>query len=187
MSALEYFLKDVEKFEMETLMDVGIHRNLVFRDPKDSNRWFGLNTWPGHLCFYGDMGTFVFYRINDMFQFFTSKSLEQVEDVLAYWGEKVESGEVKEYSANKAASCVTNYLSDEDNYCHLEKVKEDLIPLFTEMGAEGAFNKVYNYQFNDDTGFEDVSEWFDPMVYTPRFVWACHAISWGVQKYSSQT
>lgn len=66
----ERFLRDVAKHEMTIVMDNGIHRNVVFKNPDGSNMWFGLQTWPNNLCFYGDMGTFVFNRMDDMFAFF---------------------------------------------------------------------------------------------------------------------
>jgi len=86
----ERFLRDVEKHEMKILLDDGIYRNVVFKNPDDSCFWFGLQTWPNNLCFYGDMGTFVFARLADMFAFFRDINGEgPLRPNVQYWSEKI--------------------------------------------------------------------------------------------------
>src|ERR1051326_8204576 len=64
------FLRNVKAHEMTVLRDEGVDRHLRFKAPNTSNQYFDLITWRGSLCFTGDMGTFVFSRIPDMFEFF---------------------------------------------------------------------------------------------------------------------
>jgi hypothetical protein len=68
----EVFLKDVEKHEMKVLLDNGLYRHLRFAATGQYswNQWFEIITWPGKLAYSGDMGTYVFERIEDMFEFF---------------------------------------------------------------------------------------------------------------------
>lgn len=64
------FLRNVAQHEMQIIRDEDVYRHLRFKQPGAINRYFDLLTWPGHLCYTGDMGTFVFTRIKDMFEFF---------------------------------------------------------------------------------------------------------------------
>ena len=59
----ERFLKDAAAHQMEVLRDDGVNRHLRFKNPESSAYWFEIITWPGTLCIDGDMGTFVFRRL----------------------------------------------------------------------------------------------------------------------------
>ena len=55
---------------------------------------FDIVTYPWHLVFSGDMGSFVFSRVEDMFEFFRSRPRDEKEKLfinLGYWGEKLEA------------------------------------------------------------------------------------------------
>lgn len=52
------------------LHEDGIYRHIRFRQPGTMCMHFDLITWPGYLCYTGDMGTYVFTRLADMFEFF---------------------------------------------------------------------------------------------------------------------
>ena len=64
------FLKDVAEHQMTVLRDDGVNRHVQFRRPGTICMGFELITWPGYLCYTGDMGTYVFRRLEDMFEFF---------------------------------------------------------------------------------------------------------------------
>lgn len=88
----ETFLKDVAQHQMTVLLDNGIYRHLRFKQPNSSNAWFDLVTWPGSLAYTGDMGTFVFSRLADMFEFFrTDRRDDRLGINLSYWGEKLQA------------------------------------------------------------------------------------------------
>lgn len=83
------FLKDVRNHQMTIINDDGgVCRYLRFKQPNTSNRYFDITTWNGHLCISGDMGTFVFSRLFDMFEFFRDSKLRVN---YGYWGEKLQS------------------------------------------------------------------------------------------------
>lgn len=94
MSTEEGFLKDVEKHELTIIRDEGLNRHLRFSKGSSDMR-FDLITWPGHLCFTGDMGTYVFERLADMFEFFrhdreyAKKRGKQLAINASYWSEKL--------------------------------------------------------------------------------------------------
>lgn len=83
------FLKEVAAHRMTLIRDDGIYRHLRFRNPETIVGSFDLLTWPGHLCYTGDMGTFVFSRVRDMFDFFRRAPHARSGPIdLRYWAEK---------------------------------------------------------------------------------------------------
>ncbi len=89
----ESFLKDVSKHSMEILLDNGVYRHLRFTNNGSNVMRFDIVTYPGHLVYSGDMGSFVFSRLNDMFEFFRTGNREdgKLSINLGYWSEKLES------------------------------------------------------------------------------------------------
>lgn len=90
------FLKDVATHEMQLLRDDGVYRHLRFKRPGTICMYFDLITWPGSLCYTGDMGTFVFTRLRDMFEFFRTdreyaqrRGDRQLFVNHGYWSEKL--------------------------------------------------------------------------------------------------
>lgn len=60
----EQFLVHVREHEIKVIRDDGLHRHLRFKKQNTSNQYFDLITWPGTICIHGDMGTFVFSRVD---------------------------------------------------------------------------------------------------------------------------
>lgn len=56
------FLREVSQHSMTVIRDDGVNRHLRFRRPETNCMGFDLITWAGHLCYTGDMGTYVFSR-----------------------------------------------------------------------------------------------------------------------------
>ncbi|WP_314439428.1 hypothetical protein [Massilia timonae] len=89
----ERFLRDIAGHQMMVVRDDGIYRHVRFKKPDTICLHFDLITWPGYLCYTGDMGTYVFTRLRDMFDFFRrSKSKDLFAVDHHYWAEKVEAG-----------------------------------------------------------------------------------------------
>jgi hypothetical protein len=82
----ESFLDTVQKHKMQVLADFGNVRSLHFQKPENRNCYFQITTWPEHLCISGDMGTYVFSRLTDMFEFFRRDELSVN---IGYWHEKL--------------------------------------------------------------------------------------------------
>ena len=66
----ERFLSDIANHQMTVIRDDVVGRHIRFRRPSTICYGFDLITWPGHLCITGDLGTYVFQRLVDMFEFF---------------------------------------------------------------------------------------------------------------------
>jgi hypothetical protein len=70
----EQFLKEVSTHQFTVLHESGLYRHLRFKRPGTGIMHFDIVTWPGYLAYSGDMGCFVFQRLDDMLEFFKIKN-----------------------------------------------------------------------------------------------------------------
>ncbi len=184
------FLAHVAKHEMTIEMDNGINRHIRFANPETINQSFQLTTWRDHLCFSGDMGTFVFSRVEDMFRFFRR---DELSINTGYWHEKLHAvdrsaGSLK-YSQEVFEETIKehfeDWVSDEEISKKVkaeawEEVKDEII-CKSEFECE-ARHTVDDFVSN--YGFEITDFWEECLnEYTPRFIWCLYAIVWGIQQY----
>lgn len=209
----ESFLKDVATHEMAVLLDNGIYRHLRFKKPKSSDMWFDVVTWPGFLAYAGDMGSFVFSRLDDMFKFFRTDSKKEGLGInLSYWGEKLEAVErngresgYKVYSEERMREHVDEHVkywvdefegpyevSEEEVAAAKKEFKiellaalsEDVNP-YLEDGEYEAHRAVRDFSVTiNDEKYEFSDTWeWECDEYTFRFVWCCYALAWSIKKY----
>jgi hypothetical protein len=113
------FLKDVSQHAMTVYKDEDVYRHIRFGRPDSGFEAFHLITWPGHLCYTGDMGTYVFQRTHDMFDFFRRPDHCRYTIDMRYWAEKVQAGDkssngngVTEFSKALFDSKIREWLDD---------------------------------------------------------------------------
>lgn len=178
----ENFLKDVVDHKMFVLRDDGIYRHVAFKKPGTSDMRFDLITWPGCLCYTGDMGTYVFQRTTDMFTFFRSEPGEKARIPINpdYWSQKLDavdrSDGVKKFSIERFREAVREHLNNKN----AREIEEEL--LTEDYGNEYEAQKAVQ----DLEGYEDVFADFyeiDVTEYVHRFLWCCHALVWAIQQY----
>jgi hypothetical protein len=128
----EEFLKNIAKHEMNVLKDDGVYRHIRMKQPGSFNMWFDIVTWPGFLAYTGDMGAFVFTRLEDMFQFFRSDWINDRKDGKirinpSYWGEKLEAvdrngrtGSYREFSEDRFKEHVEDVITEWIQECPIE-------------------------------------------------------------------
>jgi len=203
------FLKDVAKHRMIVIRDDGVHRHIHFARPRTSCYHFDLITWPGALCYTGDMGTYVFQRLEDMFQFFrTDREHMRLRDGqtlainLGYWSEKLiavdgcrTGGSATEFSEEKFRRVVQEYRMEWIRDHHHQTTKEqrrelwesidDEVLTHTDEGEHKAGMAAHNFSHRvGDRRFEFADLWdHDFTDYTYHFVWCCYALAWGIQQY----
>ncbi len=194
----ESFFRSVSGHVMTILEEAGVHRRVRFSKPGSSDTHFYLITWPGYLCYCGDMGTFVFQRTEDMFAFFRSArgNSENLQINTMYWGEKCvavdSSAGIREYSADSFRDIIKAWLEeqledadDEEFQAELSEAVNDELLYFADHGESAARNAVNDFEFtwNDEKlSISDFGE-MTLTVKTNRFIWCCYAIAWGIQKY----
>jgi hypothetical protein len=189
-SIRDQFLKDVAQHQMDIQLDQGTFRHVVFKRPNTIHQLFSLTTTPGRLVFGGDMGCFVFERTEDMFAFFR-RDMDRFGPNLGYWHEKLVAfdrhGGSMSPSVEKFRENLEQYIEQYDDLTGAEigEVREfidEAVTLFEDECPHDAYVAVGNFELRDDPFFTDFFETSND-DYTIRYLWACHAIQWGVAKY----
>lgn len=199
------FLEDVATHEMIVIRDEGVNRHIRFKKPGTTAYYFDFITWKGHLCYTGDMGTYVFTRIDDMFDFFRmddhdwNKNPNGLSINPGYWSEKLiavaRSEGYKEWDEDEFIRRVNEVrvgwmrwakslgISKDDRRELWEDVENDVL---SEPSNEHlCVAKIYGYykRIGDET-FEFMDFFDGPMNrYTFHFLWCCYALAWGINKY----
>ena len=178
----EKFLEDVKNHEVKILKDDGVYRHLSVRQAGTVCQSFNIVTAPNFLFYYGDMGSFTFSRVKDMFDFFRCSELGIN---AGYWSEKLES--VDRHGGYKAFS-FDKFKSNLLDYCETEIQKEWMLEELScvdedEYGAIG----FYRDFDNDNEQGVDLSDFWecDNEEYTHRYLWCCYALVWSIQQYDA--
>jgi len=198
----EQFLKDVEQHTMTMIRDDGVHRHIRFKRPDSGTYWFDLITWPGTLCIDGDCGTYVFRRLEDMFQFFrTDRDWLRDGATLginpSYWGEKLQAkaihGGYEEFSESRFRKAVKSEFDawvesedpSNDMKAQIWEELEDRVISYVNDGAHDAVRAAMNFEPDDWEILFEMRDFYEHRLddYTFHFIWCCYAIAWGVKTY----
>jgi len=211
MTTEQSFLKDVATHQMTVLMDNGLYRHVRFKKPGSYDMHFDLVTYPGFLVYSGDMGCYVFSRLDDMFQFFRSDRLERdgkkLYINLGYWAEKLQAvdgnrrkGSAMEYCQDKMEAVIKEQRLTWIREREIDKEQrrelwEELDNLMADLnGDEGHdYHLVNNWDYTPFTGavrshgsarfyFQDLWD-HNFQEYTHHFTWCCYALAWAIQVY----
>lgn len=190
------FASDVAGHEITVLRDDGIYRHVRFKKSDTGMYYFDLVTWPGCLVINGDMGSYTFSRLEDMFQFFRLNA--GWNDGAArinpqYWAEKLRAGlPIQEYSEEVLRERVLDRIKSEDaeaEYPGLtEAVEEEIFDDWELADESAAYRLLSDFTYRVDPGqpkrytFSEPWE-MDLTEWSYRFLWNCHAIQWGIQRY----
>lgn len=198
------FARDTAKHQMTILHDDGLYRHVRFANPDRSwNYWFDLITALGVLLFQGDGDSFVFRRLEDMFAFFRD-SAWQGQPNIRYWAEKLGNGErsVRVYQQELLQQIVDAEVAkavatDPKKFADLAAEVREYVT--DELLGEQAYDLklVDDFRFwadpsdryslrykKPDFQFYNVFEW-TVQDYHWWFLWACHAILWGIAQYDA--
>jgi hypothetical protein len=170
----------VRPHEMTVLHDDGLYRHLRFKSPDQGAYWFDLITWPGCLTVRGDLNTgYTFARVTDMFEFFRGKRINP-----HYWAEKLDAdmNSVKAYSEDRFKQIVVDLLAEfaEQDPMLAQTAKSEILndqDTYYEHGARSVLS-----EWERRGVFSDTWEW-DLRDYDWSYLWACHAIVWGIAQY----
>lgn len=209
------FLKEVEQHVMTVVHDIGVFRLVRFKRPDTICEHFDLITWPGHLCYSGDMGTYVFTRLQDMFEFFrapdyhTASTGKKLHVNLGYWSEKLvavdgnrTSAHAMEFSEEKFKRTIDQYVKDWTEQDDLDEkvvaelrseIDQRIMIDFADMPCEHEARRLAR-DFGYTVGGEKIGSHryqftdfhdHDLTVFTHRFQWCCFALAWGIQQYDA--
>jgi hypothetical protein len=184
------FAEDTANHQMTVLLDQGVYRHLRFKAPGTSFEWFEVLTSPGLLTINGDMGTFTFSRLEDMFEFFKRAD----GGINAhYWTQKCTaySDPVREYSPRifrqVISEAATEQLEDEEGQSREEALGtlEDEVLRHADAGEEEARAALDGFE-HGVLEFSDSWE-YDFRDYNFRYLWCLHAIVHGINQYMAYT
>lgn len=201
------FLKEVANHIMQPLRDDGVYRHIRFRRPDSMSMHFDLITWPGYLCYCGDMGTFVFSRLDDMFEFFRTERRDdgQLRINLSYWSEKLRAvngdrmnGSAMVFDEDRYIQVVKEQLATwmreqcknaEERRELREAVEERLLGggLFGDSPGSAAEAVRMASDFSEKIGektYRFIDFWDHRLeTYSHYFIWCCYALAWGIRQY----
>lgn len=191
------FLHDVRHHQMTILLDQGLHRHIAFSRPDSSILSFSLVTWPGHLAISGDCQDYTFRRLSDMFDFFrhADPGYEKEDRIDPdYWAEKIVAtsrhGGHEIFSEDLYKSAiVSDFLNGSidmtpaDRRAAWRDMRETLLDALPCDRGEAVHQAMgYRCPVRNIHPFE---EFWDHCLVEPSFgfLWACHAIQWGIKRY----
>lgn len=187
----ERFARETRHHEMTVLMDVGLYRHLKFMGPTGSDLYrFDLITWPNHLAIRGDGPSFMFsvFPTADLFHLFKGSTSHGGINP-GYWQEKVLAGQVKDWSEDKFRNWLTQQAAKDDaRHPGLLDAVYAQILFSDEHDTEyrGTAEYAVAAFSHGDYRLRLPDEWeqsFDD--YSWEFLWACHAIVWGIGQYDA--
>ncbi len=198
---IDDFKRDVAQHVLTVIRDDGLHRHLRFKRPGTFCMHFDLITWPGYLCYTGDMGTYVFQRLDDMLQFFRKGDNRPEGGMdLRYWAEKIEAadknGGITEFSEVAFERAVKDYLKQWVRGHADSTTREERRELWNAAMVEvldasddyrGDRKQIALHDFSHRVNarvrfhFQDWER--NTEEYTHRFVWCCHALEWAIGVY----
>jgi hypothetical protein len=205
------FLDDIKDHTLTIIRNEGVYRHLQFKNPSTDNLGFSLITWKGNLCYTGDMGTYVFSRIPDMFEFFRSERTYPLGNTKLfinpnYWSQKVVSTDrcagLVEFSDEKFKRAVISRLvywirENKDNTTEKERRTLWGHVISTVIDADsdklGCRKSIalhdFSYYVNNSVGTFGFTDFWENDLedYTYSFIWCCYAIYWGIQQFDNST
>mgnify|MGYP001078477012 CR=1 FL=1 len=197
------FLRDVAQHQMTVIRDDGVSRHIRFKKPDSSDMFFDLITWPGHLCYTGDMGTYVFQRLTDMFEFFrTDRAYNQSRGRklginLSYWTEKLiavdgsrHGGKPKAFDEDKFKRVINEYRVqwmrdakesdslDKEGRRELWEAVEHQVLGALEEGGDRAQYAAYDFHFGPTALSKCGHGWQFEDLFERDFTEYTHSIVW---------
>lgn len=158
----------------------GLYRHWRCQKPGDSNMAFDVITWPGSLCYTGDMGHYLFKRTDDMVAFMRGSCMSY-----GYAAEKCIShdGRLKEWREEEFNRVLTERLAESKEVTvirHRSKRTESVAEHIATIRQEYS-----NYSLRADaekamceSGLWDGGDMPSCEVWSFHFLWCLHAIKW---------
>lgn len=188
----EAFLDDVKDHSIDIELDNGLFRSVRFKRPDSLACSFRLITWPGYLAISGDMGDYMFSRLQDMFDFFRG---EELKINAGYWIEKLRSvscsgsngGLIKKFDPEGTAQNIEDLVSEDESYAEDLEYYDDLHEFLRAVSA--CSSDIEAVEVFKKAGLDSIDGYTDLFAYKLTFhtEWCLYAIRWGIQQYDTAT
>lgn len=207
---LDRFKRDIAEHAITVIRNDGPNRHIRFSRPGTGCYHFDLVTWPGILCYTGDMGTFVFQRLTDMFEFFrTDREYRQrvgneIPVNLSYWSEKLiavdgsrHGGKAKEFSEEKFRRVINEYrvqwmrsakesgsLDKAGRRELWEAVTDEVFGPLDDSGGERAMHAAYEFNHDPRENPRRPYGWHFDDLFEHDFTEYTHSFVWACRAIS---
>lgn len=194
----ERFREDVKDHRVTVLREDGLYRHL--RCSRGGYAYqFDVVTWPGYLAYTGDMGSFVFSRLPDMFEFFRGRREALVD--LGYLAEKAVAADkpdgIRRYSEDRFREAVLADFAEFVDGHALTKGEADGLwqqiedeVLSCGDNSHDAHSAAGRFRWEPDEPHkaqrqEVFPDFWEKRLeeYTTRFWWCCYAVPWAIEQY----
>lgn len=159
------FDQDIAEHTVSVVRDDGEYRHLRCQRPGTWSYGFDIVTWPGYLAYTGDMGSFLFSRVRDMFEFFRGERPNP-----DYWSEKLQG-------PGPAHSAVLEFDVEQFH----AYVRENGLDVVDDWG--GPYSREDASRLLVEQGHVDPYDLPNMERYSTQFMWCCHALPWAIAKY----
>jgi hypothetical protein len=204
----EQFSKEIAEHKLTIIRDDGVDRHIRCRRPRTGAYGFDILTWGGHLLINGDMGSWLFARMPDMFEFFRSCGHHGKNYPInpGYWSEKLlasdcrgrHEGGATEFSSEIFERRVKEYMIEHMRANMIGRRGESLrevrrefredveyeVIACAEDGEQIAIRAACGFHYRGDYPFEGFWE-TDCRSYRHHLIWCMHAIVWAIQQYDA--
>lgn len=162
----------------------GFYRHWRCQKPQSWFMGFDIVTWPGSLCYTGDMGDYLFQRTEDMIAFMKPGPKE-----CSYLASKCVAGkdQIKEWSEERFDEILKERLREGKTFRVMrqgsfrdESVKQAIVEIRRTY-------REYSHRFDAEKAMYESGLWDgcdlpSCEVYTMNFWWCLHAIQWFCEK-----
>ena len=175
-----FFDKDIAEHKLTVIKEDGVYRHIRCQKPGTWICGFDVITWPGYLAYAGDMGEFMFKRLNDMFNFFRGDRID-----LRYCAEKCLAGKCREFDVDTFRAgiidCAKGHLGLEEDEDLPEECMEELFEVLHAGDEWECVTAARDFRSNKLR----LDDWYEHShkIYTFRFEWCCYALQWAVKEY----
>lgn len=183
------FIHDVRDHELTIKLDQDLYRHLRLSRPGSSAYHYNLVTWPGYLSITGDMGSYTFDRVADMFKFFRDGEMTNRINP-QYWHEKavaVDKGQgPKVFSQDRYKNAIQSDTNEwETTLGSEETLKADIEAQLhgwnSPTNTHEAYQLIHEFESTDGHTFVDFE--YDLTDWSFHYMWALKAIVWGIKQY----
>jgi hypothetical protein len=178
----ESIAKDLAQHVITARHVHGLYRHYRCQKPGSWNMAFDVVTWPGSLCYTGDMGDYLFQRTDDMIAFMRGSCMSY-----SYAAEKcvAHDGRLMEWSEEAFKQTLADRLKEgeegDGNFTVVrngERVMESIANAIEEI--KDAYSN-YGSPHDAEKAMYESGLWDDMprcKEYTVHFLWCLHALQW---------
>lgn len=189
--AEESFLRFTKEHVLEVLDEGAGMRRLVVRANKSWHYGFTITTWHNYLAITGDIGSYTFTRLPDMFEFFRSKDARGGINP-GYWEEKVVAADrhgTDEFDIDILRESIMEQYADTDDEDGKRVVNQTRVKALEAIahvgGGHPAGDEHEAIEALQGTGIDEPWE-LSRRAYTIQFLNCCHAIVLAIRLYDER-